>query len=364
MQELISKSDQTEIQALQHEVINLLKKLIGIPSFSKAEDKTADTLQAFIEGKGIITHRKLNNVWAHNKYFNAALPTILLNSHHDTVKPNTTYTLDPFLPLVKDGKIYGLGSNDAGGSLVSLLAAFLYYYESKNLTYNLVYAATAEEEISGANGISSILTELPKIDFALVGEPTQMHLAIAEKGLIVLDCIAHGKTGHAAREEGDNAIYKALQDINWFKSFSFPNVSPSLGPVKMSVTVIQAGEQHNVVPSTCAFTVDVRTTDAYTNEEVVELIKQQVSCDVKPRSLRLQPSGIAPDHPFVLAGIAAGRKTYGSPTLSDQSLMPWPSVKIGPGDSARSHTADEYIYLHEIEEAVDLYINLLSKMIK
>jgi acetylornithine deacetylase len=364
MQVLISKFNQTDIYALQYEAISLLKKLISIHSVSKEEDKTADALQAFMEKKAMKLHRKQNNIWVSNKYFNAALPTILLNSHHDTVKPNASYTLDPFLPVVKDGRLYGLGSNDAGGSLVALLAVFLYYYENKNLKYNLIYAATAEEEISGANGISCILKELPKIDFALVGEPTQMHLAIAEKGLIVLDCIAHGKTGHAAREEGDNAIYKALPDINWFKSFSFPKVSASLGPVKMSVTLIQAGEQHNVVPASCTFTVDVRTTDVYTNEEVIEIIKQHVSCEVKPRSLRLQPSGIAADHPFVKEGIAAGRNTYGSPTLSDQSLMPWPSVKIGPGDSARSHTADEFIYLQEIEEAVELYINLLSTIIK
>jgi acetylornithine deacetylase len=363
MQELISKFNQTGILALQSEAIDLLKKIISIPSFSKEEDKTADAIQAFIVSKGISTHRKQNNVWACNKYFNPALPTILLNSHHDTVKPNPSYTLDPFSPLVKEGKLYGLGSNDAGGPLVSLLSVFLYYYAHKELSCNLVYAATAEEEISGAKGISSILTELPEIDFAIVGEPTQMDLAIAEKGLIVLDCVAHGKTGHAARDEGDNAIYKALQDIAWFKSFSFPKISPSLGQVKMSVTIIQAGEQHNVIPASCSFTVDVRTTDVYTNEEVVELIKQQVSCDVKPRSLRLQPSGIAPNHPFVLAGVAAGRNTYGSPTLSDQSLMPWPSVKIGPGDSARSHTADEFIYLHEIEEAIELYINLLANII-
>ena len=364
MQERISTSDRPYITELQQEVISLLKELIRIPSFSKEEEKTADVLKAFIESKGITVHRKHNNIWAYNKYFDKRLPTLLLNSHHDTVKPAITYTLDPFIPLVKEEKLYGLGSNDAGGSLVSLLATFIYYYAHKDLAYNIVYAATAEEEVSGVNGIASIIGELPAIDFALVGEPTQMHLAIAEKGLMVLDCLAHGKTGHAAREEGDNAIYKAMPDISWFKTYSFPKISQSLGAVKMTVTTIQAGAQHNVIPHRCSFTVDVRTTDVYTNEEVLELIKRHVTCDVKPRSLRLQSSGITPDHPFVQAGIAAGRKTYGSPTLSDQSLMPWPSVKIGPGDSARSHSADEFICLHEIEEAIELYINLLLTILK
>jgi acetylornithine deacetylase len=362
MQGLISTTEEIN-SVLKMEAIDLLKQLIDIPSFSSEENKTADLLKSFLDRKGIVTNRKLNNVWAVNKHFNSVLPTILLNSHHDTVKPNNTYTKNPFSPEIIDGKLFGLGSNDAGGALVSLLATFLHYYENKNLKYNLVFCASAEEEISGTNGIASILTELPEINFAIVGEPTQMNLAIAEKGLMVLDCISHGKSGHAAREEGENAIYKAIKDIEWFKSFSFPKVSGTLGSVKMNVTILKAGTQHNVIPATCEFTIDVRTTEVYTNEEVLEIIKQNVNCEVKARSLRLQPSSISSNHPFVQAGIKHKRKTYGSPTLSDQALMQWPSVKIGPGDSARSHSANEFIYVTEIEEGIELYIKLLNEII-
>jgi acetylornithine deacetylase len=343
--------------------IALLKKLIGISSFSKEEDQTADTIQKFFLDRGIPSHRKQNNVWAYNKHYDPSKPTILLNSHHDTVKPNTGYTRDPFLAEVIDGKLYGLGSNDAGGPLVSLIAAFLYFYEHELLQYNLCLAATAEEEISGKNGIELILPELGSLDFAIVGEPTQMQLAIAERGLMVLDCTAHGQSGHAAREEGENAIYKALKDIEWFKSFRFPKESTLFGPIKMSVTIINAGSQHNVIPATCDFVVDVRTTDAYRNEEVLAIIQQNILADVKARSTRLNPSSISIEHPFVKAGISLGRKTFGSPTMSDQALLNIPSVKVGPGDSARSHSANEFIYISEIEVGISLYKEMLHRIV-
>lgn len=352
--------DQSKIITLSEEATGLLKQLIAIPSFSKQEMETADLIQKFIESKGIRSVRKQNNVWCSNKYFNEDRPTILLNSHHDTVKPNNGYMLNPFEAIVADGKLYGLGSNDAGGALVSLLAAFLYFYEKEGLNYNFVFAASAEEEISGPNGIELVLPELMKIDFAIVGEPTQMHLAIAEKGLLVLDCIARGKAGHAAREEGENAIYKALKDIEWFRSYQFPKVSEVLGPIKMSVTALHSGMQHNVIPDVCEFTVDIRTTDVYTNSEVLEIIQQHAECDVKPRSLRLNSSSIDKDHPIVSSGMDMGRSLYGSPTSSDQAVMNFPSLKLGPGDSARSHTADEYIYLSEINEGIELYIKILN----
>ena len=345
-----------------NDVINLLQQLITIPSFSKEEDKTAHAIDAFLKEKGIAANRHLNNVWAKNKFFDATKPTILLNSHHDTVKPNKGYTKDPFKAIMEDGKLYGLGSNDAGGPLVSLLAAFLFYYD-KEIAYNLIFAATTEEEISGSNGIEALLPLLGKIDFAIVGEPTQMQLAIAEKGLIVLDCVTHGKSGHAAREEGVNAIYQAMFDIEWFKTFNFPKISELLGPVKMGVTAIHSGSQHNIVPDICEFVVDVRVNECYANDEVLDTICKNVKCDVKARSKRLQPSFIAEEHPIVKAGKILGLKVYGSPTLSDRALMPFPSLKVGPGDSARSHIADEYIYMKEIENGIDLYINMLNKLL-
>lgn len=348
---------------LKTKAIELLKELIETPSYSKEEDKTAQILSDFLTGEGVEVLRSGNNVWAKNNHFDDSKPTILLNSHHDTVKPNAGYTLDPFRAIVDEGKLYGLGSNDAGGCLVSLMATFLHFYRQEDLKYNLVFAASAEEEISGRGGIEKLIPELPPIDFAIVGEPTLMHMAIAEKGLMVLDCKATGKAGHAARDEGENAIYKAIQDINWFKDFEFLEVSESLGPVKMSVTVIGAGQQHNVVPDECRFVVDVRTTEAYSNEETLQIIRQHVNCEVKPRSTRLNPSGIPKDHPVVKAGLELGRETYGSPTLSDQALMSFPSLKMGPGDSARSHTADEFIELKEIEQGIDLYIELLKRLL-
>ncbi|HCN85056.1 MAG TPA: acetylornithine deacetylase [Sphingobacteriaceae bacterium] len=340
--------------------IGLLKILIEIPSFSREEDRSAGAIELFLKQHGVRFNRKQNNVWAYNKHFDGTKPTILLNSHHDTVKPNEGYTRDPFKADIEGDKLFGLGSNDAAGPLVSLIATFLYFYEKENLNYNFCLAATAEEEISGRGGIESILPELGALNFAIVGEPTQMNLAIAEKGLMVLDCNALGKAGHAARNEGENAIYNAMKDIEWFRTFQFPEVSELFGPVKMSVTVIKAGSQHNVVPARCEFTVDVRVTDAYSNEEVLDIIRKNVNCVVEPRSLRLRPSSIKKDHPIVKAGISLGRKIYGSPTMSDQALLNIPSVKIGPGDSARSHMADEYIYLSEIKEGIELYVKMLE----
>lgn len=340
--------------------LGLLKQLIYTPSFSQAEDDTALLLMRFLENRNIKARRFGNNIWAKNQYFDVHKPTILLNSHHDTVKPNKGYTRDPFNAVVEQGKVYGLGSNDAGGCLVSLLMAFIHFYEREDLPYNLIWAGTAEEEISGKMGISSLLPLLGPISFGIVGEPTQMEMAVAEKGLMVLDCYATGQAGHAARDEGVNALYKALPDIEWFRTYAFEKVSETLGPIKMSVTVIESGKQHNVVPDTCHFVVDVRTTDVHTNQEVLDIIRQHVDCEVKPRSTRLQPSGISVDHPIVRGGLALGKKMYGSPTLSDQALMPFPTLKIGPGDSARSHTANEYLKLSELEEGITTYIELLE----
>jgi acetylornithine deacetylase len=348
---------------LEGAAIDLLKKLISTPSFSKEENNTAKVIENFLGSKGITTSSYLNNIWARNKYFDESKPTIILNSHHDTVRPNKAYTLDPFTPIEKDGKLYGLGSNDAGGCLVSLIAAFTHYYRQENLKYNLVIAASAEEEISGYNGIEILLPRLPKIDFGIVGEPTLMNMAVAEKGLLVLDCTTHGRAGHAAREEGDNAIYKALKDIEWFSTYKYDKVSALLGPMKMSVTIINAGSQHNVVPHECKFTVDVRVNELYTFEEVLEIIKSHVSCDIHPRSSRLRSTSIALEHPLVKAGIELSRTYYGSPTTSDKALMNFPTLKMGPGDSARSHTADEFIYLEEIRNGIDLYIKLLAKIL-
>ena len=350
------------IKQLSGEMVELLQRLIATPSFSREETDTAAYVEGFLREKEIPAYRLQNNVWAKNRYFDAAKPTILLNSHHDTVKPNKGYTRDPFAPEILDGKLFGLGSNDAGGPLVALLAAFLYFFDQKDLPFNLVYAATAEEEISGKNGVELLLPELGAIDCAIVGEPTQMQLAIAEKGLIVLDCVAQGKSGHAAREEGENAIYKALKDIDWFVQYQFPEVSAFLGPVKMSVTMIQAGTQHNVVPDECRFTVDVRVNECYSLEQVLETVRAHVQCEVTPRSLRIRSTLIPPEHPLVRSGLVLGRTMYGSPTTSDKALMPFPALKMGPGDSARSHTADEFIYVPEIEEGIVLYIRLLENM--
>jgi acetylornithine deacetylase len=351
------------IAQLQKDSFELLKKLISIQSFSKEEDKTADAIEQFLQDRDIKTTRKLNNIWAYNKYFDSAKPTLLLNSHHDTVKPNSGYTRDPYDAAVEEDKLFGLGSNDAGGCLVSLIGTFLYFYEQEELSYNICLAATAEEEISGNDGLECVLPDLGDLEFAIVGEPTQMNLAVAERGLLVLDCTSTGKAGHAAREEGDNAIYKALSDIEWFRNYRFSKVSEVFGPLKMTVTIINAGSQHNVVPATCTFTVDVRVTDSYTNEEVLKIIRTNVACDVKPRSIRLKPSSIDIGHPLVQSGIALGRTTYGSPTTSDQALLSISSVKVGPGDSGRSHMADEFIFINEIAEGIELYIAMLKPVI-
>jgi acetylornithine deacetylase len=343
--------------------LKLLQTLIQTPSFSREETKTANILVYFLDNEGIKVNRVENNIWISNLYFDDSKPTILLNSHHDTVEPNAGYTKDPFSSDIIRDRLYGLGSNDAGGSLIALLATFMHFYNKQDLHYNLIWAASAEEEISGKNGMELLFTHLPVIDFAVIGEPTQMNMAIAEKGLMVLDCISTGVAGHAAREEGVNAIYLAMKDISWFQEFQFSLISEFLGPVKMSVTMIQSGKQHNVVPNTCKFTVDVRTTDTYTNEEVLEIIKNHVDCEIQPRSTRLKPSFINPQHPIVLAGKVLGCEIYGSPTLSDQSLINVPSLKMGPGDSARSHTADEYIKTAEFEQGIDTYIKLLTKVL-
>jgi acetylornithine deacetylase len=355
---------------LYQDAIAILQQLIETPSFSKEEDKTATLLERFLMERKVVTHRYLNNVWCVNKYYDAEKPSVLLNSHHDTVPPNSQYTRNPFEAKIEDKRIYGLGSNDAGGALVALLAAFLFFHEKNNLKYNVVFIASAEEEISGSNGIEAVWNQeifapiASKIELAIVGEPTLTNLAIAEKGLLVLDGIAFGKAGHAAREEGENAIYRAMKDISWFNNFQFAKQSDLLGPVKMSVTVINTeNKAHNMVPAQCSFVVDVRVTDAYTHEEILDIITKNISSQVKPRSMRMRSSKIDSNHPLVKAGLQMGKKTYGSPTTSDQALIPVPSLKCGPGDSARSHTADEFIYLDEITEGIDVYLFILTQIL-
>lgn len=345
------------------DAIDLLQSLISVQSFSQEETKSAQLIEAYLTKYAVTANRSDNNIWCVNEKFDNSKPTILLNSHHDTVKPNKDYTRNPYSAIIDNGKLFGLGSNDAGGALVSLIEIFLHFYDHDDLNYNLMLACTAEEEISGPNGIASTTDKLPKIDMAIVGEPTSMQMAIAEKGLMVLDCTAQGKSGHAARNEGENAIYKALKDIEWLNSYEFGQESETLGPVKMSTTMIEAGTQHNVVPDNCRFVVDVRTTDAYTNRETLDIIQQHLQSEVKARSTRLNPSGIAADHVLVKTGLAMGLTTYGSPTLSDQALLDIPSVKIGPGNSARSHTADEYIFIEEIEQGINTYKKLLTQLL-
>jgi acetylornithine deacetylase len=354
----------SDLNILQSEAVDLLKQLISTPSFSKEESETASIIEKFLQQREVSTQRFLNNIWTANKYFDITKPTILLNSHHDTVKPNSGYTLNPFEPVEKDGKLYGLGSNDAGGCLVSLIAAFLYFYERSDLKYNIILAATAEEEISGKNGVEALLPMLPKVDCAIVGEPTLLQLAIAERGLTVLDCIATGKAGHAARNEGENAIYKAIKDIEWLQSYKFSKVSELLGAVQLNVTSIETkNKAHNVVPAECSFIVDVRVNELYSMEEVISIIKENVQCEVQPRSNRLKSTAIAVGHPLVQAGIKLGKNYYGSPTTSDKALMSFPALKMGPGDSARSHTADEFIFIEEIHHGTDTYIQLLKQLV-
>jgi len=342
--------------------VEILAGLIDIKSLSKEEEPAAEYIENILSNKGVPFVRDKNNVWAKNQNFSEDKYTILLNSHLDTVKPNKGYTKEPYKAQIQDGKLYGLGSNDAGGALVTLLGTFLHFYNQENLPFNLVFAASAEEEISGKDGMEYLFPTLPKIDFAIVGEPTLLDIAIAERGLMVLDCKAKGKSGHAARKEGVNAIYKAIEDINWFNTYDFPNHSDEIGGISMSVTVINAGSQHNVVPAECDFVVDVRVNDKYTNQEVLDIIKSNVNCEVTARSTRLNSSGVNPNHPIRKVAEKLGINTYGSPTLSDQALMPCESVKMGPGDSARSHTADEFIYVEELEKAIPKYISVLTQL--
>jgi acetylornithine deacetylase len=341
------------------EAVDLLKSLIRIPSPSREETAAADFLQQYIEAQGMETGRKGNNIWCFSPMFTTQKPTLLLNSHIDTVKPVNGWQKNPFAPTEVNGKIYGLGSNDAGASVVSLLHVFMELCRTEQ-SYNLIFLASCEEEVSGVNGIESVWPDLPPITFALVGEPTEMQPAIAEKGLMVLDVTVSGKAGHAARNEGENAIYNSLQAIEWFRDYRFEHESPLLGPVKMSVTQINAGTQHNVVPDRCTFVVDVRSNELYSNEELFNIVSRHISGEVKARSFRLNSSRISEEHPFVRKALRLGRETFGSPTLSDQALMPFPSVKMGPGHSSRSHTADEYILIKEIEEAIGLYMELLD----
>jgi acetylornithine deacetylase len=346
-------------EKLTQEAIQLLKKLIETPSFSKEEGKTASLIEDFLNKKGIKTQRSGNNIWAFANEFDPQKPTLWLNSHHDTVKPNAGYTKDPFAAIEENGKLYGLGSNDAGGSLVCLMATFLFFFQ-KSIPFNLLLIASAEEEISGQNGISSIIDQLPPCELAIVGEPTLLEAAVAEKGLLVIDAKIKGKSGHAAREEGINSIYLALEDLSTIRDFEFKKISPFLGKTKVSATIIQSGTQHNVVPDLCEFTLDVRVTDAYTLEEALEELKANLKSELTPRSLRLQSSRLPASHRMNRVIQILGIKTYGSPTLSDLALIPYPSVKIGPGDSARSHTADEFIFLSEIQKGIQTYIDLLQ----
>ncbi|MEM9324797.1 MAG: M20 family metallo-hydrolase [Bacteroidota bacterium] len=350
------------IEQLFDSSLALLQDLIRIPSLSREEDKTATCIDHFLQQAGIETRREGNNIWAFNRLHDREKPTVLLNSHHDTVKPNAGYTKDPFSPEISNGKLYGLGSNDAGGCLVSLMAAFRHFYEDEQLPFNICLAATAEEEISGRQGIESILRYLGHLDYGIIGEPTEMKMAVAEKGLMVLDCVAKGKSGHAARDVGVNAIYEALGDIDWFRSYQFDKVSEYLGPIKMSVTQVKAGYQHNVVPDKCEFVVDVRTTDAFTNEEVLEIVRDAVTSVVEARSTRLRPSFMPAESPIRKAADQLGIEAFGSPTTSDQAIIPIPTIKMGPGRSERSHTPDEFIFVEEIRSGIEGYITLIHTL--
>lgn len=337
--------------------------MIGVPSLSGAEDAVASLLTSFLERKQVNVCRSDNNLWAYNRHFDKSKKTILLCSHIDTVPPNGGYTKDPYSAITEGDKLFGLGSNDAGASVVALTALFLYFYEQKELRYNLCLALVAEEERVGGNGVVSILSKIGDIDFAVVGEPTEMRMAVAERGLMVLDCLVTGKSGHAAHDNTINPIYLAMQDIAWFSGYKFDRVSPILGEVKMNVTIIESGSRHNVVPAECHFTVDVRSNECYTHAEILDLIRANVACTVTPRSTRLQPSSIDLAHPIVKAGEWLGIELFGSKTLSDQALLPFPSVKMGVGDSLRSHTADEYVRISELENGITTYIKLFEKIL-
>lgn len=347
-----------DIHAMADEAMNILSHLIATPSVSRNEDAAADYILDYLTKQGAAPKRHHNNVWCEQPVPKDGKPTLLLNAHIDTVKPAASWKRDPYNPTFEGDRLYGLGSNDCGGGLVSLMLTFL-SLRNESIPYHLVFLASAEEEVSGKNGIEAVLPLLPPIDVAIVGEPTGMRPAIAEKGLMVLDCTAHGISGHAARNEGVNAITEAICDIEWFNNYRFEQQTDLLGPVKMTVTIIQAGTQHNVVPDICKFTVDVRANECYTNEEILSIVREHVKSDVVPRSTRLHSSRINPNHPLVQAAIAEGREPYGSPTLSDQALMRFPSFKMGPGESARSHTADEYICLSEITDALSTYRKMI-----
>lgn len=351
-----------DVDASYYDAVELLKKLISIPSFSREEKDVADFLEDYLINQDLTPRRRGNNIWLRSPRWDENKPVILLNSHIDTVKPVSGWIKDPFYPLEEEGVLYGLGSNDAGASVVSLLSVFLFLTEQKQPN-NFLFLASCEEEVSGKNGIESIIPELPAIDLAIVGEPTGMKPAVAEKGLMVLDGKVYGKSGHAARNEGENAIYKALSIIKWFEELEFPHKSDLLGPVKTTVTMIQSGTQHNVIPDVCSFTVDIRTNEFYSNEKLFNEIKAQCPCEINARSFRLNSSRLLLTHPIVERAEILGLKPFGSPTLSDQALMNFPSLKIGPGDSSRSHTADEFIRLSEIREAIDIYIRLLNNLI-
>ena len=352
------------IEKLTTRAIALLKQLIETQSFSSEEGPTAAHIEQWFVEQDVPFNRTRHNVWATNKHFDESKQTLLLNSHHDTVKPNNGYTKDPFKAIVEDGKLYGLGSNDAGGCLVSLLATFAYFYNKKGLNYNIVIVASAEEESSGDNGLNSMLSVIPKVDVAIVGEPTLMNLAVAEKGLVVFDAVVKGTPSHAAHPNNDNAIYKSIPVLEWFKNYTFDKKSEALGEVKLTVTQINAGKQHNAVPADVKMVVDVRVNDKYSNQDIVDILQKESPCDsITPRSIKLNSSSIPIDHPLVIAGVEIGRSTYGSPTLSDQAVLSCPSLKLGPGDSTRSHSADEFIYLNEIEEGIKIYIELLEKVL-
>jgi acetylornithine deacetylase len=351
-----------DFDSLKTDAVELLKMLISTQSFSREEHETAAIIRGFLEKRGVIVLNEGNNIYARNAFYKSGKPTLLLNSHHDTVRPNRGYTRDPFEPDMKDGKLFGLGSNDAGGSLVSLIAAFLYFHQKDNLPFNLVLAASAEEEISGPNGIELLLRRLDPVDCAIVGEPTLLQMAIAERGLMVLDCTAYGVAGHAARNEGENALYVALEDIQTIRHFPFNKVSPLLGETRITVTVIETdNKQHNVVPPICRFVADVRVNELYTFEEILETLQEKLRSKVLPRSTRLRSTSISMDHPLVKAGLSLGSACYGSPTTSDKALMPFPALKTGPGDSARSHMADEFIYIEEIGAGIRHYVALVEK---
>lgn len=342
-----------------NDAVELLARLIATPSVSRDEATAASLIEDYVRGLGFVVRREKNNVWVVDPEYDERRPTVLLNAHIDTVKPVSSWKRDPFAPTVEGDRLYGLGSNDCGGGLVSLLQAFR-LLTSRQRKHNFIYLASAEEEVSGVDGISSVIPLLPHIDVAVVGEPTGMEPAIAEKGLMVIDGIAHGRSGHAARNEGINAIYEALDDLVWLRDYRFDKVSELLGPTKMSVTVIGAGTQHNVVPDECRFVIDVRTNEHYTNHEVFDIIRSHVRSEVKAHSFRLGSSHIPVDHPLVCRCKQLGLRPFGSPTLSDQALMPFPSLKLGPGESSRSHSADEYICFSEINKAIEIYLKLFA----